>query len=78
MVPSKITRKAPDSSKSLEHVAVLLFPLPENLIHVDGALLQHLVANVGVHTGGGLVVAVAGDLHGDQRVDPGLVRSSTG
>ena len=28
---------------------------------------------MGVHAGGGLVVTVAGDLHGDQRVNPGLV-----
>ena len=51
----------------------LLYPLPEHIPHVDGALLQHCVTHMGVYVGGGLVVAVAGNLHGDQRVDPGLV-----
>ena len=68
MVPSIITRKAPDSSKSLGHIVVSLFPLPENLVHVDGALLQHLIPDVGVDVGGSLVVGVAHDLHGNQRV----------
>ena len=45
----------------------------EHLVHVHGGLLQHLIPDVGVDVGGGLVVDVAGDLHGDQRVDPGLV-----
>lgn len=61
-------QKSPRLTKSLGHVVVLLFPLPEYLVHVDGALLQHLVADVGVHAGGGLVVGVAHDFHGDQRV----------
>ena len=51
----------------------LLFPFSEDVTHVDSALLQHLVTHVGVDVGGGLVVCVTDDLHGDQRVDAGLI-----
>lgn len=47
----------------------LLFfrPLLENFVHVHGGLLQHLVADVGVDVGGGLVVGVADDLHAQRK-----------
>ena len=45
----------------------------ENLVHVHRGFLQHLVTHVGIDVGGGLVVGVAHDLHGDERVDAGLV-----
>ena len=48
-------------------------PLLENALQVDSALLQHLIADVGVHAGGGLVVAVADNLHYHQWVDAAFV-----
>ena len=42
--------------------SLLIFrPLLEHLVHVHGGLLQHLVPDVGVDVGGGLVVGVADD-----------------
>lgn len=48
-------------------------PLLEHLVHVHGGLLQHLIPDMGVDVGGGLVVGVADDFHGHQRVDAALV-----
>ena len=44
-----------------------ILPFPENVCHVDGCFLQHVIADVRVNVRRGLVVAVADDLHGDQR-----------
>ena len=48
-------------------------PLLEHFIHVHSGLLQHLIPDVGVDVGGGLVVGVAYDLHGHKWVDAAFV-----
>ena len=77
---SHIIYKAPIPQYTPYHDmgASLLFfrPLLEHLVHVHGSLLQHLVPDVGVKIRGGLVVGVADDLHGHQRVDGRTGRES--
>lgn len=50
-----------------------LLPVREHLLHVDRGPAQRLLLKVGIDVRGGLVVGVAHDLHGDQRVDAALV-----
>ena len=50
-------------------LTILLHSSSKHFCHIDCALLQHLVADVRVHIRRGLVVAVADDLHCDERVD---------
>ena len=57
-------------------VSSLPGPLPENTLQVDGGFLEHLFLDVGVDVGGGLVVCVTDDFHGDQRVDGRTGRES--
>ena len=52
---------------------LFLYYTLEHLVHVHGGLLQHLIPDVGVDVGGSLVVGVAHDLHGDQRVNTAFV-----
>ena len=55
--------------------ASLLFfrPLLEHLVHVHGSLLQHLVPDVSVDVGSGLIVGMPDNLHCDQRIDAAFV-----
>ena len=49
-------------------VLVLPGSLPENARHINGGFLQHFLLDVGVDVGGGLVVVVTVDLHGDRLI----------
>ena len=44
---------------------LILRPLLEHFFHIYGGLLQHLIPDVGVDVGGGLIVGMADDLHCD-------------
>ena len=50
-----------------------LLPVREHLLHIDRGPAQRLLLEMRVDVRGGLVVGVAHDLHGDQRVDAALV-----
>ena len=50
-----------------------LLPFREHLLHIDRSPAQRLLLKVRVDVRGGLVVGVAHNLHGDQRVDATLV-----
>ena len=50
-----------------------LRPVREHLLHVDRSPAQRLFFKMRVDVRGGLVVGVAHDLHGDQRVDAAFV-----
>ena len=52
---------------------LILRPLLEHFFHIYGGLLQHLIPDVGVDVGGGLIVGMADDLHCDQRIDSAFV-----
>ena len=49
-------------------------PVSEHFFQIHRRLSQHFVPYVRVDVRGCLVVRVAHDLHGDQRVDAGLVQ----
>ena len=49
----------------LDFSNLIFRPLLEHFIHIYGSLFQHLISDVGVDVGGGLVVGVAHDLHGN-------------
>ena len=61
------------SCRSIPFPAFPLLPLREHLLHIDRSPAQRLLLKVGIDVRGGLVVGVAHDLHGDQRVDAALV-----
>ena len=48
-------------------------PVLEHFIHVHSDLLQLLIPDVDVDVGGGLVVGVTDDFHGDQKVNTAFV-----
>ena len=57
------------SSLSPHSLTFSLLPVREHLLHVDRGPAQRLLLEVRVDVRGGLVVGVAHNLHGDQRVD---------
>ena len=63
----------PSSPSSRHSPTFHLLPVREHLLHIDRGPAQRLLLEMRVDVRGGLVVGVAHDLHGDQRVDAALV-----